>query len=149
MTVVVLLTFVWTGIWTPDWIDAAVLVSAATFGEEMIFKRPWFSAADSAMSRLNVSRMFPSRIEATVGPIPSGTLARPAMGVGKTKFVVFPCATSATALAPQLIPRLRPRDFVVSTIRDSIITWGVAVSSWSISGSTAGKLVGISGMIIR
>ena len=61
MTVVVLLTLVWTGICTPDWIDAAVLVSAATFGEEMILRSPWFSAAVSAMSSENVFRMLPSR----------------------------------------------------------------------------------------
>src|ERR1700693_2722878 len=66
MTVVVLLTLVWTGIWTPDWIEAAVLVSAATFGDEMILSKPWFSAAESAISRLKVSRMLPSRTEATV-----------------------------------------------------------------------------------
>src|SRR5450432_637560 len=129
MTVVVLLTLVWTGIWTPDWIEAAVLVSAATFGEEIILRRPWFSAAVSATSRLKVLSTFPRRTEATVGPLSRPTLVDPTMLFGKIRFVVFPCATSAAPLELQLIPRLRPRDFVVSTIRDSIMTCGVAVSS--------------------
>ena len=66
MTVVVLLTVVCTGICTPDWIEAAVLVRAATFGEEMIFSNPWFSAAERATSRLKLSRMLPSRTDAIV-----------------------------------------------------------------------------------
>src|SRR6266404_23916 len=117
MTVVVLLTLVWTGIWTPDWIKAGVLVSAATFGDEMILSRPWFSAADSATSRLKVFRMLPSRTEATVWGVSSGTLKSPVMLLGKERLVVLPCATSAAPLALQLMPRLRPSDFVVSTIR--------------------------------
>src|SRR6185295_12868917 len=113
MTVVVLLTFVWTGIWTPDWIEAAVLVSAATFGDEMILSRPWFSAAESAMSRLKVFRMLPSRTLATVWGVPRGTLKLPVMLLGKIRLVVLPCATSAAPAPPQLMPRLRPSDFVV------------------------------------
>ncbi len=60
---------------------------------------------------------------------------------------MFPCATSAAPVAPQAIPRLRPRDFVVSTIRASIMTCGVAVSRFSINWSTPDRYVGISRMI--
>ena len=110
MTVVVLLTVVWTGICTPDWIEAGVFVSAATFGEEMIFSRPWFSAAVSATSRLKVSRMLPSRSWPMVGPLLEADVgSRPSTLFGKIRFVVLPCATSATPLKPQLMPRLRPR----------------------------------------
>src|SRR5690349_23581421 len=108
MTVVVLLTVVWTGIWTPDWIRAGVFVSDVTFGDEMIFKRPWFSAAVSATSRLKVFRMLPSTSDATVGPLPRPTLRPPATLFGKIRFVVLPCAVSATPLTLQLMPRLRP-----------------------------------------
>src|SRR5262249_39936161 len=147
MTVVVLLTVVCTGIWTPDWISAGVLVSNVTLGDEMIFRRPWFSAAVSAAFRLNVLRMLPSTSEATVGPLPSPTLMPPATEFGKIRFVVFPWALSAFPVALQLMPRLRPRLFVVSTIRDSMTTWGVAVSRFSMSWRTAGRYVGISRMI--
>ncbi len=99
MTVVVLLTLVWTGIWTPDWISAGVFVSAATFGDEMIFRRPWFSAAERATSRLNVLRMLPSRSAPTVVPVAEATLKPPAPLFGKIRFVVLPCAASATAVA--------------------------------------------------
>src|SRR4029453_11855307 len=126
MTVVVLLTVVWTGIWTPDWIRAGVLVSDVTLGEEMIFRRPLVSAAVRETSRLKVLRMLPSTSEATVGPLPRPTL-RPASTVfGKIRFVVLPCSTSALPRTDQLMPRLGPRLFVVSTIRDSITTCGLA-----------------------
>src|SRR5262245_40644248 len=105
MTVVVLLTVVWTGIWTPDWISAAVLVSEVTLGDEMILSRPWFSAAVRATSRLKVLRMLPRTSEATVGPLPRPTLRPASTVLGKIRLVVLPCSTSALLRTDQLMPR--------------------------------------------
>ena len=58
---------------------------------------------------------------------------------GKIRFVVLPVSVSALPRTLQLMPRLRPRLFVVSTIRDSITTCGVAVSRLSMSWRTAGR----------
>src|SRR4030095_12202343 len=112
MTVVVLLTVVWTGIWTPDWMRAGVLVSDVTLGDEMILSRPWFSAAVSATSRLNVLRMLPSTREATVGPLPGPPFRPPFTLEGKIRFVVLPVSLPALPWTCQLMPRLRPRLFV-------------------------------------
>src|SRR5262249_45450554 len=139
MTVVVLLTLVWTGICVPAWIEAAVFVRAVTFGEEMIFKRPWFSAAVRAMSRLKLFRMFAIRIAPIGVPASRGTRNWLLTELGKIRPVVLPWATSAFWLKPQLMPRLRPRLLVVSTIRDSIMTFGGAVSRVSVSWRAAGR----------
>ena len=58
-TVTVLLATVWIGIRMPLWMCAFSLFCAVTFGEETILTRPSFSAALSAKSRLNESRMSP------------------------------------------------------------------------------------------
>src|SRR5215472_4316957 len=112
--------------------EAWVFVSAATFGDEMILSKPWFSAAVIAKSRLNELRMLAKDAPRTGGPAssptrkprwrPGGVLERKSIVLGKVKPVVLPCATSATPLAPQLMPRERPSVLVVSTIRASIMT---------------------------
>ena len=62
-----LLTVVWTGIWKPDWIDAASLVCVWIFGVEMTLTRPRDSAAWIEASSLKVSRTLPAARLSTCG----------------------------------------------------------------------------------